>query len=412
MASRLQQLARDTPPSRDRYVDFLRAVSILAVVFGHWVSALIERDEGLIRVTGAVGRASGLWLGTWIFQVIPVFFFVGGFSNLVALDATRAKGGTTWTFVRVRAGRLLRPSLVFLGAWTVVEVVMHLGDLGQPTAPRLWGNFVLLRGVRPPGQTLPFGPLWFLAVYLAVVVISPVTIAAHRRFGAWVPVAMAVCAGLVDVAGFVGGHPKIRYLNIGFVLLFPHQLGHFYGDGTWLRASRRLWWAMVVSGLTGLLLLTNSGLFELFGDRRFRWFPGIGHYPRSLLGTNVERISNAYPPTLCFLLGGVWMVGSAMLLRSAVTRWLARERPWIATIAVNARIMTIFLWHMTAYLMAILILWPLGFGRDREPTVRWWLERPLWLAAAGTVLYAMVVVIGPLERTRRRRTATSEQLPT
>ena len=408
MTSRLQQLARDTPASRDRYVDFLRAASVMAVVFGHWVSALIERDEGLVSVTGAVGRASGLWLGTWIFQVIPVLFFVGGFSNLVALDSTRARGGTTWTFVRARAGRLLRPSLFCLGAWTVVEVVMHLGDLGQPTAPRLWGSFVLLRGVRPPGQTLPFGPLWFLAVYLAVVVISPVTIAVHRRFGVRVPVAMAAFAALVDVAGFVGGHPKIRYLNIGFVLLLPHQLGHFYGDGTWRHASRRLWWGMVVSGATGLLLLTNSWLFELFGDRRFRWFPGIGHYPRSLVGTNVERISNAYPPTLCFLLGGVWMVGAVMLLRPAATRWLARERPWIATIAVNARIMTLFLWHMTAYLLAILILWPLGFGHEREPTVRWWLERPLWLAVAGTILCGMVAVFGPLERAKRRRSSARD----
>ena len=96
---------------------------------------------------------------------------------------------------------------------------------------------------------------------------------------------------------------------------------------------------MVVSGLTGLLLLPNSALFELFGDRRFRWFPGIGHYPRSLLGTDV-------------------------------------------------------------YLLAILILWPLGLGHEREPTVRWWLERPLWFAVAGVVLYAMVVVFGPFERSK------------
>jgi hypothetical protein len=169
---------------------------------------------------------------------------------------------------------------------------------------------------------------------------------------------------------------------------------------------------MFVFGLTGLLVLTNSGFFELFGDRRFRWFPGIGHYPRSLLGTNVERISNAYPPTLCFLLGGIWMLGAAMLLRSVVTRWLVRERPWIATIGVNARIMTLFLWHMTAYLFAILILWPLGFGHEHEPTVRWWLERPLWLAVPGVMLYAMVVVLGPLERVRWRRPAPSEQLRT
>lgn len=70
----------------------------------------------------------------------------------------------------------------------------------------------------------------------------------------------------------------------------------------------------------GLAVLTNSWLFRLAGSKRFVWFPGIGHYPRSLLGTDVERISNAYPPTLCFLLGGIWIIGLALLARPALTR--------------------------------------------------------------------------------------------
>ena len=43
--------------------------------------------------------------------------------------------------------------------------------------------------------------------------------------------------------------------------------------------------------------------------------PGIGHYPRSLLGTDIETVSNAYPPTVCFLLVGIWSIGAVMLLR-------------------------------------------------------------------------------------------------
>ncbi len=33
------EMARLTPASRDRYIDFLRAVSILTVVVGHWFIA-------------------------------------------------------------------------------------------------------------------------------------------------------------------------------------------------------------------------------------------------------------------------------------------------------------------------------------------------------------------------------------
>ncbi len=34
-----QQMAEQTPESRNRYVDFLRAASIMVVVFGHWLMA-------------------------------------------------------------------------------------------------------------------------------------------------------------------------------------------------------------------------------------------------------------------------------------------------------------------------------------------------------------------------------------
>ena len=203
--------------------------------------------------------------------------------------------------------------------------------------------------------------------------------------------------------GFTGGQDGIRYLNVVFVLLLPHQLGHFYGDGSVDRWPRRALWSMVAVGLGGLVLATNPWLFRAAGDDRFDWFPGIGHYPRSLLGTDVESVSNAYPPTLCFLLVGIWLIGAALLLRPRLTAWLQRPGPWKATIAGNAWIMTLFLWHMTAYLVAILVLWPLGFGRETEPTARWWLERPLWIAAPAVLLAGLVALFGRIERGRPRR---------
>jgi acyltransferase-like protein len=116
---------------------------------------------------------SGLWLVTWLFQVIPIFFFVGGFSNLTSLDAARRRGDSDWTFVRSRLVRLLRPSLVFFTVWGVVQIAIHVLNAGAPTGPRVWDGVRLLRLFLPPGATLPFGPLWFLAVYLVVVAIAP-----------------------------------------------------------------------------------------------------------------------------------------------------------------------------------------------------------------------------------------------
>lgn len=399
--SRLDELAERTPATRDRVMDLLRAASICAVVFGHWFIGLIYWERGLIGVRSAVGVTSGMWLGTWFFQVMPIFFFVGGFANLVALDAYRRRGESTRAFVRSRVSRLLRPSLVFLGAWLVVQVGLHLTDTGRPAGLTLWGETKMLRGMLPPAATLPFGPLWFLAVYLVVVAIAPATVWLHRRFGLWVPAAMALVTVVVDVVGFGFGLSGVRYLNIAPVLLFPHQLGHAYADGSMLRWSRRVFWGMVAAGLGGLVLLTNPWIFRPFGEARFEWFPTIGHYPRSLIGTDVEPISNAYPPTVCFLLAGVWAIGAVMLLRPLLARWVARPGPWKATIFVNGIIMTLFLWHMTAYLLAILLLWPIGFGHEVDSTARWWLERPLWIGVPGLILSGLVVLFGRFERPSR-----------
>ncbi|HSL12029.1 MAG TPA: acyltransferase [Actinomycetota bacterium] len=394
----VDELAARTPRSRDRVVDLLRAASICVVVVGHWTVGFVIWDGGVIRTVNAVGMSSYLWLATWVFQVMPIFFFVGGFSNMVALDAFRRRGGSTGAFIRSRLERLLRPSLLFLGVWAAVQLALHLFDVGTPTGPHLWGDVTLLRGMKPPGATLPFGPLWFLGVYLVVVTISPWTVTVHRRFRWKVIAAMGIGAVLADAVGFGTGVWEWRWSNVVFVLLLPHQLGHFYADGTLARLPRTVPWAMVVGGLGGLLVLTNPPLWQLFGDARFEWFPGIGAYPKSLLGTDVELVSNAYPPTVCFLLGGVWTIGAVVLARPALSRWLERPRPWKATIRLNAVIMTLFLWHMTAFLLAVLTLWPLGFGGQTDTDARWWLERPLWIAVSAAYLAVLVAIVGRVER--------------
>ena len=403
MSRHLDELAKATPATRDRYVDFLRAASIVAVVFGHWFISINHFERDIFSTTSAVGVTSGMWLGTWLFQVMPVFFFVGGFSNLVTYDSVRRRGEPTSAFIRSRLERLLRPSLVFLGFWLAVQVALHLFDVGGPAGIRIAGETRMLRGMYPPAATLPFGPLWFLAVYLVVVCLAPLTIALHRRFRWWVPAVMAVGAVVVDVIGFGADLHMLRYLNVVFVLLLPHQLGHFYADGTFGRLPRRAFWAMVLVGLGGLVLLTNAWVFEPLGQARFDWFGRVGHYSKSLLGTDVRgEISNAYPPTVCFLLADIWSIGAVMLLRPALSRWLERPGPWKVTIFLNSVIMTLFLWHMTAYFVVLLALWPLGVGHQQDSTASWWWLRPVFIGLSALVLAGIVAVVGRFERPRAR----------
>ena len=406
VSARLDDLARATPATRDRYVDFLRAASIGAVVFGHWFISINHLERDVYSTTSAVGVTPWMWLGTWLFQVMPVFFFVGGFSNLVTFDSFKRRGEPTSAFVRSRLERLLRPSLIFLGFWLVVQVALHLANIGGPAGPRLFDGTRLLRGMYPPAATLPFGPLWFLGFYLIVVCVAPATIWLHRRFRWWVPAVMVVGTIAVDVIGFGAPLPRLRYLNVVFVLLLPHQLGHFYADGTFDRLPRRVFWVMVVAGLGGLVLLTNEWVFEPFGQVRFHWFPNVGFYSKSLLGTDLDEVSNAYPPTVCFLLADIWSIGAVMLLRPWLSRWLLRSRPWKITIFMNSIVMTLFLWHMTAYFIVLLVLWPIGVGHQQDSTAAWWLLRPVFIGLSTLVLTGIVALVGRFERPPPRSAPT------
>jgi hypothetical protein len=99
-----------------------------------------------------------------------------------------------------------------------------------------------------------------------------------------------------------------------------------------------------------------------------------------------------------------------MLLRPRLARWLEKPRAWKATIGLNGVIMTLFLWHMTAFLLAILVLWPLGLGHDHDGTSRWWIERPLWIGVPAAFLVVLVRIFGRFERPPRTPSARSAAL--
>jgi hypothetical protein len=96
----------------------------------------------------------------------------------------------------------------------------------------------------------------------------------------------------------------------------------------------------------------------------------------------------------------VWSIGLVMLFRPALSRWLQRVRVWKAVILGNTIVMTLFLWHMTAFLLAVLVLWPLRLGQQGDTTVSWWVERPLWEVVPAVFLVGLVAVFGRLERPR------------
>ena len=109
-------LVDGTPDGRDRFVDFLRALSIMVVVLWHWVFSVTQWVDGGLAMPNPIGEIPGLWTATWLLQIMPVFFFVGGYANLASWQATTARAAAGGTFAAGRLRRLLKPIGLFVGA--------------------------------------------------------------------------------------------------------------------------------------------------------------------------------------------------------------------------------------------------------------------------------------------------------
>ncbi|HEX9775297.1 MAG TPA: acyltransferase [Actinomycetota bacterium] len=368
-------LARTTPVTRDRFVDLLRAASIAVVVLGHWLLAVVAFEGGVFTGQNALAVVPwAQWL-TWGLQVMPLFFFAGGFGNFVAWRSRRDYG----TFVRSRFRRLLGPTAVFAGVWLATVVAIRAAGVSTGFSAEL--------------ATLVAIPLWFLGVYLVVVLMAPALIRAHERYGARVPLALLAGAAVVDGASRHFGAP-VGPLNYALVWLVPHQLGFLLADGSFDRAGRA-----AVAGLAAI----GAGVVVTFA--------ATGLYPVSMVGVPGAADSNNAPPTLALAMHGLWMVGLALLARPAVNRWLRRERPWRAVVAANTVVMTLFLWHMTALVVGAVVLFPAGLPQPEPGSGAWWALRPAWMLALAAFLAVFVALFARLEvrslRATRPRAASS-----
>jgi hypothetical protein len=110
-------VAAATPARRERYIDFLRVFSLAVVMLGHWLMAAVEwRDGRLVAGNVLESAPAAQWL-TWVFQIMPVFFIVGGFANTASWTAAARDGRGYGEWLAGRLVRLVRPVLVFVAVW-------------------------------------------------------------------------------------------------------------------------------------------------------------------------------------------------------------------------------------------------------------------------------------------------------
>jgi fucose 4-O-acetylase-like acetyltransferase len=364
---KLLDMAHRTPPERDRYVDFLRLLAILFVVVGHWLALVVVVDAEDLRFDHLASIAPrSVWL-SWLFQVMSVFFFVGGYANSASWSSAARHRSSYAAWIGARLARLLIPVVPLLLFWVALGIVAFASGV-EPESTIHASRAALI-------------PLWFLAVYIMVTLLTPLSLRLFRSIGLfsfWVLFAAAV---LVDLAALAMSDLWIRWLNYGFIWLAVHQLGYAWRDGRLDSPSSRV--ALVLAGTAGLAT-----------------FIGLLSYPVAMVSVPGEPVSNSRPPSAVLLALGMIQIGILVTLAAPVRRWLQRETRWAAVIAGNRVIMTVFLWHMTTLFACIAASWAMldGFGLTLNPgSEAWWWARLPWFAANGVVLAGVVAIMARFE---------------
>ncbi|MBX7433412.1 acyltransferase [Mycobacterium sp. Y57] len=348
-----------TPPDRDRAIDVIRLAALIGVVAGHTVMATSTlRDEVFIwdnlLTTAPVFQAL-----TWVFQVMPLFFFAG-----VAASVRSWTPGASWgDWLMRRCTRLYRPVFAYLAFWAVTLVAL------RPLLPV---------HVYEPIAGISVQLLWFLGAYVLVLAAVPVLdrITTPIRFAVWVAAAYAVVAVVDAVRITTDVWPGVGYLNL-IVWLIPGMFGVAYRRG--LLSARH---ALVVAAAT---FAVDLALVVL------------GPYELSLVGIETQHLKNMFPPSLLLAGHAIMLCAFAIAAAPAISRWAHRQRVWWLTMIGNSGAMTLYLWHMPLLLAVHLVFDHLGHPRFDPAAPDFVVLSVLQLLVVTVTVAVAFVVLRPLE---------------
>jgi len=214
MLSKVREFARHTPASRNRAVDFYRTLAISFVVLGHWMLVapyVPERDLELRNILALQPWTQYL---TWLFQIMPVFFFVGGYSNAASWSSARISPERRRNWATGRLRRLLLPVIPLVCLWALAAAIAFLLGV-DPELAKSASRAALI-------------PVWFLAVYIMVTLVVPVSFAIWEKIGLCSVVILAVLAISVDLVGIGLRQEWFRWANYAPIWLAVHQLGYWW----------------------------------------------------------------------------------------------------------------------------------------------------------------------------------------
>jgi hypothetical protein len=357
--------AAHTPADRNRAVDLYRAAAMAVVALGHWLGMVAVLDDGELVGGNLLDFAPEYGWITWIGQVMPLFFFVGGFASATSLRSAERKGTSPADWIATRLRRMATPAAVLAGFWAVAMVI-------AATA----GGF----GIAAVGAAGAAIPLWFLANYTIDTALAPFTFRWFRSHPVRLVGGLVTLFVIAEAARFAG-IPMVPQLNwiigwLGFqVAGFAWQDGRL-PTGRALAALAATFWALA-------LLAVN-----------------VGPWPAVMLHHGGLDHSPTHPPSTALIVFGLAYSFTAAALAPAVTAWLERSRrAWQITIAANSVAMSVYLWHMTAAVVVAGGAYAAGLLPSVEAgTSAWWLTKLPFLLVNLAVLMPIVRRVAPIEQ--------------
>jgi hypothetical protein len=359
------EAARLTPAGRNRAVDLYRALAMIVVAVGHWLGMVVVLRDGEIDGGNLLDFSPEYGWITWIGQVMPLFFFVGGFASATSLVSAERRGARPADWVATRLHRMVTPAAALGAFWVAaLAVAAALGGSG-------------IAALAAAGAAIP---LWFLANYTIDTALAPYTFRWFRQRPALLVSALLGLFALGELASFADV-PVLGQLNwvVGWV---GFQVAGFAWQQGRLPTGRRL---TVLAGTAWVAALAAVHL---------------GPWPSVMLHHGGLEHSPTHPPSTALLLFGLAYSFTAAACAAAVDRFLARStRAWRATIAANGVAMSVYLWHMTAAVAVAGAAFALGLVPDVEPgTSAWWASKPAFLLANLLVLVPIVRLAAPIEQ--------------
>lgn len=377
--------SRTVPAGRDLTLDLTRVVCVLVVVFVHILFTGVGRaDDGSLIIEKTVELLPWFASGTWIVNIMPLFFVVGGYAARAGWRSAIARGDSADGFVRVRLARLARPALPVFVFFALALGITRLIDLD----PAFVDSIAIGVG----------SPLWFLAAYLIAQACAPFMMRLHERYGMRVLVVLLLAGFAVDAfrflfigealgidrvapTGYEFGQELFGIPNILFVWLFAQQVGFFFYDG-WF--ARRSGWqlGMIVAG--GYALLWSLVAFA--------------GYPASML-------TNQWPPTAPMAVLAVIQAAGLMLLHRPLTALMRTRTAQGAVLVAGSRLMTIYLWHFPVIMTLIGLELLLPVPMPVPGSALWWWTRPLFFVIVLIAVWALSLWLVRFEKTPQQQPA-------